>query len=310
MDHAFRNRQLMKADLRSAIESRVAAGRLPADHRHGDHAHRSCEALCRWDHPEFGAHLACHLHSAGRGDGHRRRHQHFILESRLRGMREMGRPCRRFGQSVGQGLQERTASSRRLRHRWSDTSSGPAGSKSKSPRRRCWTTRRPASTYIEELKALGVRVALDDFGTGYSSLSYLHSCRSTRSRSTAASLPTSPQPAFARSGEGCRGACPATLGLKVTIEGVETFEQLRILHRLIKPDLVQGFLFGASLSASGIATMSNTTWPFASQLDGEVNYSQADIMPKVSQAMVDASASRCLPTRPLRLTAGKRSKKY
>ena len=33
------------------------------------------------------------------------------------------------------------------------------------------------------------------------------------------------------------------LGLAVTIEGVETFEQLKILAHEIKPDFVQGFLF-------------------------------------------------------------------
>jgi len=47
---------------------------------------------------------------------------------------------------------------------------------------------------------------------------------------------------------------------------VETFEQLKILVHSVKPDLVQGFLFGAALSASGIETMSNVTWPFAAEL--------------------------------------------
>ena len=57
-----------------------------------------------------------------------------------------------------------------------------------------------------------------------------------------------------------------SLGLTVTIEGVETFEQLKILALEVKPDLVQGFLFGAALTASGIETMSNTVWPFASEI--------------------------------------------
>ena len=52
----------------------------------------------------------------------------------------------------------------------------------------------------------------------------------------------------------------------VTIEGVETFEQLRLLALKVKPDLVQGFLFGSALTASGIETMSTTVWPFASEL--------------------------------------------
>ena len=58
------------------------------------------------------------------------------------------------------------------------------------------------------------------------------------------------------------------LGLTVTIEGVETFEQLKILALEVKPDLVQGFLFGAALTASGIETMSSTVWPFAKDIHG------------------------------------------
>jgi EAL domain-containing protein (putative c-di-GMP-specific phosphodiesterase class I) len=56
------------------------------------------------------------------------------------------------------------------------------------------------------------------------------------------------------------------LGLSVTVEGVETFEQLKILALQVKPDLVQGFLFGSALSASGIDTMSSTVWPFAKDI--------------------------------------------
>ncbi len=57
-------------------------------------------------------------------------------------------------------------------------------------------------------------------------------------------------------------------GLAVTIEGVETFEQLKILALEVKPDLVQGFLFGSALTASGIETMSATVWPFAKDIRG------------------------------------------
>jgi EAL domain-containing protein (putative c-di-GMP-specific phosphodiesterase class I) len=61
-----------------------------------------------------------------------------------------------------------------------------------------------------------------------------------------------------------------SLGLTVTVEGVETFEQLKILALNIKPDLVQGFLFGSALTASGIETMSSVTWPFASEMQAAV----------------------------------------
>jgi EAL domain-containing protein (putative c-di-GMP-specific phosphodiesterase class I) len=120
--------------------------------------------------------------------------------------------------------------------------------------------------YIEELKKLGVRIALDDFGTGFSSLSYLHKLPLDKikiDRSFVMDVTQNP-----RSLDLLKGVVDLTrvLGLTVTVEGVETFEQLKILLHSVKPDLVQGFLFGAALSASGIETMSNVTWPFAAEL--------------------------------------------
>ena len=113
---------------------------------------------------------------------------------------------------------------------------------------------------------MGVRIALDDFGTGYSSLSYLHKLPLDKvkiDRSFLNDVTQSP-----RSLELLRGVVnlSRSLGLTVTVEGVETFEQLKILALEVKPDLVQGFLFGAALSASGIETMSNTVWPFAQDI--------------------------------------------
>ena len=35
----------------------------------------------------------------------------------------------------------------------------------------------------------------------------------------------------------------------------------------VKPDLVQGFLFGSALTASGIETMSSTVWPFGDEIE-------------------------------------------
>src|SRR5690606_9569873 len=82
---------------------------------------------------------------------------------------------------------------------------------------------------IEELKSLGVRIALDDFGTGYSSLSYLHARPLDKvkiDRSFIVDINHSP-----RSLALLKGVVDLsrTLGLAVTIEGVETFDQLKAL---------------------------------------------------------------------------------
>ena len=120
---------------------------------------------------------------------------------------------------------------------------------------------------IEELKALGVRIALDDFGTGYSSLSYLHKLPLDKIKIDRSFLIDVTQ--NERSLELLKGIVNLSrpLGLSVTVEGVETFEQLKILALKVKPDLVQGFLFGSALTASGIETMSTTVWPFANDIN-------------------------------------------
>ena len=123
------------------------------------------------------------------------------------------------------------------------------------------------SELIGELKALGVRIALDDFGTGYSSLSYLHKLPLDKIKIDRSFLIDVTQ--NERSLELLTGIVNLSrpLGLSVTVEGVETFEQLKILALKVKPDFVQGFLFGSALTAAGIETMSATVWPFAKDIN-------------------------------------------
>ena len=111
-----------------------------------------------------------------------------------------------------------------------------------------------------------MRIALDDFGTGYSSLSYLHTLPLDKVKIDRSFLIDVVR--NERSLELLKGIVNLSrpLGLSVTVEGVETFEQLKVLAHNVRPDLVQGFLFGSALSASGIETMSNTVWPFAQDL--------------------------------------------
>ncbi len=74
-----------------------------------------------------------------------------------------------------------------------------------------------------------MRIALDDFGTGYSSLSYLHKLPLDKikiDRSFLMDVSQNP-----RSLELLKGIVNLSrpLGLTVTVEGVETFEQMKIL---------------------------------------------------------------------------------
>nr|WP_210257287.1 EAL domain-containing protein [Chelativorans sp. ZYF759] len=274
MDHAFRNRQLMKADLRSAIESRALRAVFQPIIDMGTMRIASCEALCRWDHPELGPISPAIFIPLAEEMGIVGDISDFILEAACA---ECATWAEHVGVSVNMSAKDfqngeivKKVEAALARHRLS-----PGRLEIEVTETALLDDKKASIRYIEGLKAIGVRVALDDFGTGYSSLSYLHSLPLDKVKIDRSFLADIAQDQ--RSLDLVRGVVDISraLGLKVTVEGVETFDQLRILHRLVKPDLVQGFLFGSPLSASGIATMSNTTWPFASQLDGEVNYSRA-----------------------------------
>jgi diguanylate cyclase (GGDEF)-like protein len=266
MDQAFRNRQVMKADLRHAVETgglRVVYQPI-VDMTTMRIA--SCEALCRWDHPEIGPISPAVFIPLAEEMGIVSEISTFMLAAATAECTKWPSPisvsvnlsAKDFrNDDVIARVRDALASSGLEPHRLEIEVTETALLDDKSQTRQ----------YIEELKALGVRIALDDFGTGYSSLSYLHTLPLDKvkiDRSFLIDVTRS-----ARSLELLKGVVNLSrpLGLSVTIEGVETFEQLKILALEVKPDLVQGFLFGSALTASGIGTMSNTTWPFAQQID-------------------------------------------
>ena len=105
---------------------------------------------------------------------------------------------------------------------------------------------------LERLRALNIQLHIDDFGTGYSSLSYLqHLPVNTLKvdRSFVAEMLESSE-----SGELVRTvvAMAKALGLTVTVEGVETSEQLEHLKAL-GCEHAQGYLFSRPLEAEAIA---------------------------------------------------------
>jgi EAL domain-containing protein (putative c-di-GMP-specific phosphodiesterase class I) len=225
----------------------------------------SCEALCRWDHPDLGSISPSIFIPLAEEMGIISEISTFVLQAACT-------ECAKWPDdtSVSVNLSANDFRSRDVvqKVRAALVSSGLSAGRLEIEVTETALLDDKSQTrhYIEELKKLGVRIALDDFGTGYSSLSYLHKLPLDKikiDRSFLLDVTQNP-----RSLDLLKGIVDLTrvLGLSVTIEGVETFEQLKILVHAVKPDLVQGFLFGAALSASGIQTMSNVTWPFAAEL--------------------------------------------
>jgi len=265
MDAAFRSRQLMKADLRNAVEAKALRVVYQPIVAMNTMRIASCEALCRWDHPDLGPISPSIFIPLAEEMGIISEISTFVLQAACT-------ECAKWPDqtSVSVNLSARDFRSRDVIQKVRDAlvSSGLAAGRLEIEVTETALLDDKSLTrqYIEELKQLGVRIALDDFGTGYSSLSYLHKLPLDKIKIDRSFLMDVTQ--NQRSLDLLKGIVDLTrvLGLTVTVEGVETFEQLKILVHSVKPDLVQGFLFGAALSASGIETMSTVTWPFAADL--------------------------------------------
>jgi diguanylate cyclase (GGDEF)-like protein/PAS domain S-box-containing protein len=108
------------------------------------------------------------------------------------------------------------------------------------------------SDALQKLHEMGVEIALDDFGTGFGSLTHIKRFPIDRlkvDRSFVRDMEVSPDNmaivrTIAQLGE--------SLGLEITIEGVETETQL-VLLRAMGCDSMQGFLFAKPLECSKVA---------------------------------------------------------
>ncbi|MET1256185.1 EAL domain-containing protein [Aliikangiella maris] len=111
-----------------------------------------------------------------------------------------------------------------------------------------------ATHFVQELKAIGMKIILDDFGTGYSSLSYLHQfpfdlikldksfIQSTSDNSSNVTLIESIV------------FMATNLGIDVVVEGIET-EQQKQLAKALNCKFGQGYLFAEPLPKENLITL-------------------------------------------------------
>lgn len=94
---------------------------------------------------------------------------------------------------------------------------------------------------LHELRESGVKVSIDDFGTGYSSLSYIRTMSLDQLKIDRSFVNNINEAERDRQLVSAMIAMSQALGLSVVAEGVETQEQLEMLHQL-GCDEVQGYL--------------------------------------------------------------------
>jgi diguanylate cyclase (GGDEF)-like protein len=109
---------------------------------------------------------------------------------------------------------------------------------------------------LRTLKAMGVAIVMDDFGTGYSSLGYLWRFPFDKIK-----IDRSFMQGFEASSGKNAGTVVKTiialgreLDMRITVEGVETVQQVAFLHE-VKADQVQGYFFGRPLPRSEIGAV-------------------------------------------------------
>ncbi len=260
MDETYQRRQRLKSDLKTAIRNQ----KLDVVYQPIIDAQTMriavCEALCRWDHPEFGPISPAVFIPLAEETGAISDLTRFMLEKACMDCNTWSRDvsvavnlsAMDFRQSNIQDMVRVALAKSRL---------DPSRLEVEVTESAILEDQVSASLTLSELKAAGIRIALDDFGTGYSSLSYLHNLPLDKvkiDQTFVKDIVTNERSLKLVAGV---TRLADELGLTVTIEGIETLEQFERLREYAHIDLAQGFLFGAALSPRGISTLIENVLP-------------------------------------------------
>jgi EAL domain-containing protein (putative c-di-GMP-specific phosphodiesterase class I) len=111
-----------------------------------------------------------------------------------------------------------------------------------------------ALSMLRELRKRGVQVAMDDFGTGFSSLSNLRSFPFDRIKIDRSFIENIETDAEAQAIVRAVAGLGRSLGMAITVEGVETPDQLAAVRREGCRE-VQGYLFSRPRPAADVQDM-------------------------------------------------------
>jgi EAL domain-containing protein (putative c-di-GMP-specific phosphodiesterase class I) len=110
---------------------------------------------------------------------------------------------------------------------------------------------------LQQIRKLGARVAIDDFGTGFCSFSYLLKYPVDRLKIDQSFILKAVSEPNAATVVRAILSMSHHLGIKVTAEGVETMDHLKILARR-NCDEAQGFYFSRAVAANEFAAVVET----------------------------------------------------
>ncbi|MGL4489284.1 MAG: putative bifunctional diguanylate cyclase/phosphodiesterase [Rhizobiaceae bacterium] len=260
MDESYQRRQRLKNDLKAAIRGQKLDVLYQPIIDAKTMRIATCEALCRWDHPELGPISPTVFIPLAEETGAISELTRFMLERACA-------DCQTWENDVSVAVNLSAMDFRQsniqemVRVALAKSRLEPSRLEVEVTESAILEDQAGASLSLAELKATGVRIALDDFGTGYSSLSYLHNLPLDKvkiDQTFVKDIVTNERSLKLVAGV---TRLADELGLTVTIEGIETLEQFERLREHAHLDLAQGFLFGAALSPRGIATLITNVLP-------------------------------------------------
>jgi diguanylate cyclase (GGDEF)-like protein len=112
---------------------------------------------------------------------------------------------------------------------------------------------------LHQLRQLGVRITMDDFGTGYGSLSYLRSFPFDKIKVDQSLIADIERNEEVRAVSETVAGLGRSLGMETVAEGIETFEQLRMVRNLGFSE-GQGYYFSPAVPAKDMERLFNETF--------------------------------------------------
>ena len=255
----IRDRRQLESELRRAID----LGQMELHYQPlvtvSDNRIRTCEALLRWNHPDRGMVPPSLFIPVAEEIGMIAEIGKFVLEKATL-------ECTNWPEEVSVAVNVSS-----LQFQQSDVCAVVSSALAKSglsPKRlEVEVTESAMLENINETKATlnrlsetGVKISLDDFGTGFSSLSYLHTLPLNKvkiDRSFIEHIEIDDKSIVLLSGV---THLARELGLSITIEGVESQEQLDILCGKVVLDQVQGYLFGKAVPGTAVFEQLQAQW--------------------------------------------------
>jgi diguanylate cyclase (GGDEF)-like protein len=255
MDIAAQARRTMQLDLRSAVATE--AFEIHYQPLFNLHTQRitTCEALLRWPHPERGMISPAEFIPVAEEMG-------LIVEIGNLVLRQACMECTKWPHDVRVAVNVSSVQFRRdnvpraIREALAASGLAPNRLEIEITESVLLHDTQLTRASLEELREIGVRISLDDFGTGYSSLSYLHRFPLNKVKIDRSFLEGLGQEA-SKSQRALTllygvARLSAELNMSVTVEGIETQEQLALIAREKSVVEVQGYLIGRPVSGRDI----------------------------------------------------------